>query len=470
MTTFDDIAQLVERGESEAAEFKKTTSGSKAAAKTLSAMLNGQGGSVLFGVQPNGRVTGQNVAERTLENITQACREIHPWHPPSIERIPVPNSPEHEVLLVTVSAGANKPYSYRGRHYLRSGASTVEMPDETQLALVLERAHGWDRWETADSRRSLDTIDDNEVYAFRGDAIAAGRARFDSNAPVADILRAMNLLDSDGNPSRGAVALFGRSEALGGDYPTLGCRLVAVTGTQIGEEFRDDLLIQDNVFASLRRAMAFCEEHLHHPVRINGGLQAEAGLEIPSAVVREALANAFSHRDYAVAGLVQVRVFSDRLEVLSPGGLHFGLTPSDLYVTHSSHPWNPNMMGCLYRSGIVEQLGSGTLRMARMCSEAGLGRPVFTTSGASVTCSVPRRGNWLAPDGSALAMGEPEAAILARLADGPAARGELAAQAGISDAAARGALVRLRDMGLVGVEGHGRGAYWTLSNSLIERE
>lgn len=213
VTTFEDIAQLVAGGESEAAEFKKTTSERKAAAKTLSAMLNGQGGSVLFGVHPKGRVTGQNVADRTLENITQACREIHPWHPPSIERIPVPNSPENEVLLVTVSAGASKPYSYKGRHYLRSGASTVEMPDETQLALVLERAHGWDRWEIADSRRGLDAIDDSEVYAFRGDTIAAGRGRFDPNASVADILRAMNLLDRDGNPSRGAVALFGRSEA-----------------------------------------------------------------------------------------------------------------------------------------------------------------------------------------------------------------------------------------------------------------
>lgn len=92
------------------------------------------------------------------------------------------------------------------------------------------------------------------------------------------------------------------------------------------------------VRSEMKPPPSFCQDHLHHTVRINGGLQAEAGLEIPSTVIREALANAFGHRDYAKAGLVQVRVFSDRLEVLSPGGLHFGLTPSDLYVTHSSHP------------------------------------------------------------------------------------------------------------------------------------
>lgn len=470
MTTVGEICDLAEGGESETVEFKKTTGERKSAAKALSAMLNGQGGSVLFGVHPDGRVTGQNVADRTLENITQACEEIHPRYPPSIERISVPDREDHEVLVVTVGVGASKPYSYKGRYYQRSGASTVEMPDEIQLSLVLERAPGWDRWETADSQRGFDAIDEVEVRAFRDEAITAGRGNFDTNASVVDVLRAMNLLDRDNNPNRAAVALFGRPEAFGSHFPTLGCRLVAVTDTQIGEEFRDDLLIVDNVFTSLRRAMSFCEDHLHHPVRINGGLQAGAGLEIPSAVIREALANAFSHRNYATAGLVQVRVFSDRLEVLSPGGLPFGLTPSDLYVNHGSHPWNPNMMGCLYRRGIVEQLGSGTLRMARICSEAGLGRPVFTTTGASVTCSVPRQGKWLAPDGSVLVISDPEATMLARLANGPVGRGDLAAQAGISDSAARGALARLRELGLVRVEGHGRGAYWTLSNSLKERE
>jgi len=302
------------------------------------------------------------------------------------------------------------------------------------------------------------------VYEFRDDAAAAGRAGFDADASVVDVLRALHLLDDDDKPNRGAIALFGRSDAFAGQYPTLGCRLVAVAGTDLGEEFRDDDLVEDNAFVSLRRAMSFCEEHLHRPVRITGGLQAETGSEIPPAVVREALANSFGHRDYALAGRVQVRIFSDRLEVWSPGKLHFGLTPADLYVPHGSHPWNPNMVGCLYRRGIVEQLGSGTLRMARMCAEVGLGRPVFTADSTSVTCSVPRRGHWLAPDGLSIEVSELETTVLAVLADGPAARGQLAADVGASSATMRETLTRLRELGLVRVEGHGRGAQWFLSD------
>lgn len=239
---------------------------------------------------------------------------------------------------------------------------------------------------------------------------------------------------------------------------------MAVAGTDLEEEFRDDVLVENNVFASLRRAMLFCEEHLHRPVRLGGGLRAEVNLEIPPTVVREALANAFGHRDYSVAGLVQVRVFSDRLEVWSPGGLRFGLEPADLYEPHGSHPWNPNLFGCLYRRSIVEQLGSGTLRMGRLCAEAGLGRPAFTSRGASVTCSVPRRDHWLAPDGSSVELSELETAVLGVLTDSPTARGKVAARVGIASPQARETLVRLYELGLVRVKGRGRGSRWMLNN------
>ena len=464
MTTFEDIGEIVAAGESETVEFKASTGQRTEAARTLSAMLNGRGGQVIFGIQPTGKVTGQEVGDKTLGDITNACQEIKPRLPPEIERVSLPDCAQREVLAVIVPSGANRPYSHKGNYYMRSGASTVEMPDETQVSLVLERAHGSQRWETEGSQRGLDAIDDEEVCAFRDDAIAAGRAKFEPGASAAEVLLALNLLDDHGKPNRGAVALFGRADALGGQYATLGCRLVAVAGTELGEEFRDDVLVDANTFVSLRRAMAFCDEHLHSPVQINGGLQAEVGLEIPRAAVREALANAFGHRDYSVAGLVQVRIFSDRLEVWSPGGLHFGLTPADLYEPHSSHPWNPNMVGCLYRRGIVEQLGSGTLRIARMCAEQGLGRPVFASTSTSVTTSVPRRGYWLGPDGASIITEKSESAILAKIADEPMLRGRLAAEVGANPAEVKETLLRLRDLGLVRVEGHGRGAQWALSD------
>ena len=54
---------------------------------------------------------------------------------------------------------------------------------------------------------------------------------------------------------------------------------------------------------------------------------------------REALANAFCHRDYAIGGgSVGVAIYDDRLEVTSSGTLHFGLTPDALFRPHESLP------------------------------------------------------------------------------------------------------------------------------------
>ncbi len=426
-------------------------------------MLNGQGGSVVFGVNPNGKVIGQEVADKTPADVAAVCQEtIFPAYPPSIERVKVPGRGGREVLSTTVPSGNMKPYQYKGDYYVRSGSTTMTMPPEMVLRLVLERAHAFDRWETSESRRESDDIDTEEVMRFRDDAIAADRAGFDPKASVSDILRAMNLLDDDDRPNRGAVALFGKPASFRGEYTVLGCHLVAVDGIHLGEDIRDLQIIENNIFASLDRAAQFCEDHLYRWRRINGWI-AQSGPEIPVEVIREALANAFAHRDYAVAGRIQVRVYSDRVEVVSPGGLPFGLTPADLYVPHGSRPWNPNIMACFFRRGIVEQLGSGTLRMIRLCAEAGIGRPVFAATGAEVICSIPRSGYWLAPKGGkTVDVTTDEAKVLTRLGEGPAQRGELADLLGLWGPDVWAMLNKLREYGLIHVDGHGRGAYWSL--------
>ncbi|MCQ3804333.1 MAG: ATP-binding protein [Acidimicrobiia bacterium] len=73
---FFDVTDMVAGGKSEHVEFKATTGERKEAARTLSAMLNGRGGSVLFGVSPKEQIVGQQVATG------------HCWTSPGSARIP----------------------------------------------------------------------------------------------------------------------------------------------------------------------------------------------------------------------------------------------------------------------------------------------------------------------------------------------------------------------------------------------
>ena len=75
MITLTDIESWVRGGESETLEFIRTTSERREAARTICAMLNHRGGHVIFGVEPDGRMAGQMVSDRTVEEVAQDMTE-----------------------------------------------------------------------------------------------------------------------------------------------------------------------------------------------------------------------------------------------------------------------------------------------------------------------------------------------------------------------------------------------------------
>ena len=76
--TPEQITALAATGESETLEFKSTTGTRREAAQTVCAMLNQRGGHVLFGVTPTGDVAGQQVSERTIEEVSAEVQRIDP--------------------------------------------------------------------------------------------------------------------------------------------------------------------------------------------------------------------------------------------------------------------------------------------------------------------------------------------------------------------------------------------------------
>lgn len=110
-------------------------------------------------------------------------------------------------------------------------------------------------------------------------------------------------------------------------------------------------------------------------------MQREEVWEFPYKAVREALINALIHRDYSSTGRVQIRVYDDRMVISNPGGLPAGLMVSDLLLEpHNSLPRNPILAQICYYAKLVEQWGSGTIRMRNACRSQGLPDPVFQST------------------------------------------------------------------------------------------
>jgi ATP-dependent DNA helicase RecG len=381
-TPLDEIQQLAAQGESDQVEFKRSTGQRTEAAKTVCAMLNGRGGFVLFGVEDDGRIVGQQVAAGTLEGITRELRKIEPLAPVNPELIEL--APHRCVILLRVPKGGG-PHTYDGRAYLRLGPTTSIMPADEQRRLVMERTHPAMRWETEPAHGlRIDDLDAEEIVRTAEEAIRRQRLEEPGTRNIADLLLGFGLL-REGQITNAAVVLFGRREKLLPLYPQCSLRLARFRGRDMSE-FLDSRHEVGNAFDLFVRAQRFFRDHLPVAGRVVANVyEREDDPLYPPVALREALSNALCHRDYSVpGGSVGVAIFDDRLELSSTGPLRFGLRPADLLRPHASLPWNPTIASVFYLRGLIEKWGRGTLKISELSERAGLLRPEFEERNADV--------------------------------------------------------------------------------------
>lgn len=96
--------------------------------------------------------------------------------------------------------------------------------------------------------------------------------------------------------------------------------------------------------------------------------------EIPAEAIREAVANALCHRDYTTGTSVEVNVFMDTVQIVSPGLFPEGDSPErHLDGTASEFGLrNPTIARALFRAGVIEQYGTGIPRIREACEAAGV--------------------------------------------------------------------------------------------------
>lgn len=209
--TPEEIRKMAIAGESETLELKKTTGERNEAAKAVCAMLNHRGGIVLFGATPEGTVVGQEVGAGTIERVSAEIQRIDPPAFPGVERHPVDGL--REVILVRVSPGSVKPYTYRGDAYRRVGNTSLKMSADEYNRMLFERVHSEQRWENqpAPSYWSVDDLDEEEIVVTVEEAIRQGRLEDPGTREVKSLLRGLGLIRED-ELLRASVVLFGRRE------------------------------------------------------------------------------------------------------------------------------------------------------------------------------------------------------------------------------------------------------------------
>ena len=281
------------------------------------------------------------------------------------------------VLCITIPEQHGKPYSFGGKYYIREGASSQQMSrDEIREFFFKE---------------GLIRFDKTPCHNFKidKDLTPEAWARFAKRAHIPDgmdpivALENLHLLENGIMTHAGAWLL---AEDITRYTLTAGvtCAVLrGVTNTHIIDlkNFTGDICsIYDDCIAYMQAKL--------NTALIPHARGRDERLELPEDALREAMVNAIAHRDYRSNANVQVHIFHDRLEIVTPGGLPAGMREEDLGIR--SVPRNPLLFGMFHRMEMVEQIGSGIRRIRQECRDYGVEEPVIEISDNWVVTTFPR--------------------------------------------------------------------------------
>lgn len=348
--------------ESEHTEFKRSTSELKEGMVSLASILNKHGsGELYFGVTPCGDVCGQEVSETTLRQISQAIgMSIEPKIVPEITVL----DDEGKQFIRVSFAGSDTPYSCKGAYRIRSADEDVVMTSSQIEAMIAQKIEARHPWDSRASQRSLADIDEKILREYVERGRSKGRIPFDFT-DVEDVLSRLDLL-SDGSPTNAADVLFCKS----GDIRLKMGILETHARTRILDLHQEG----GTVFELVDKGVAYVINNTRRAFVMDGLGPRKEIPEIPTLAVREALMNAFAHQDWTLRGSIQIDIFNDAVEMLSPGWFVEGQDPVEHLTgkSASSRSRNPLIAKTLYRSGDIESYGTGIPRMKALCDEAGV--------------------------------------------------------------------------------------------------
>jgi ATP-dependent DNA helicase RecG len=352
-------------------------------AEHLVAFANSDGGVIVLGVDAKGRPAGRVYAEE-LEGLLRAAERLcRPGVVTGWEQVDGPDGPTY---AISVPRSPELHSLADGRVLVRAGSGNRPLGGEEIRHLAATKSSGDFEAEGVPgaARADLDEAVIAEYLEKREQ-----RQRRPITQPPDEVLHEIGALDAHGTPTTSGLLLFGRHPQ---HYlPQAGLVFVKFPGT---EPRGDDGLAgygrREEVNGPLARVIESAWQIVWGEMSVGAvvkGLERQDITEYPPFAVREALVNAVCHRDYRLKGRrIEMRMYADRLEVISPGGLPGFITVDNLVEEHFSR--NPRLVAGLFQWGYIEELGLGIDRMIEDMVQGGHPPPRFRAAPYSFTVTL----------------------------------------------------------------------------------
>ena len=389
--TKEELEVLLQEGEGQLIEFKDFRGGVSPSkiAETIVAFANADGGTIFIGVDDEGTITGFRATSGNTDKLMNAAREC--CSPEVSIKFELLGKSNRTVAILSVPSSPKLHSHVDGRVLLRVGTQDKRLLGDQILQLSSSKS--MIAYEEEPVRgATLNDFDDDVIEKY----IAKREERLHQKLHLTrvELLRGLGLVASEEEryvPTVAGMLLFGKDP--GRFLVQSGITFVRFTGTEpgTGPGNLPGYMRREDLHGPLTWTVERAWEIVWEEMRKGGvikGLVREEVLEYPEFPVREALINAVAHRDYRIAGLrIEVRMFDDRLEVMSPGGLPGHITVENIITEHFSR--NPQMVKVLFHWHYIEELGIGIDRMIREMIEKGGGQPKFVDTGHTFTVILP---------------------------------------------------------------------------------
>lgn len=386
----DDFAEILKIGESINTEFKSWNKVSdmkkriNLAVDELIAFANNKGGTLYFGVEDNGEVTGCD-GNYDLQNIIES---IYEKTRPSI--FVDPEEIEYngkKVIALTVASDGITHATTDGRYLKRLGKNSKPFyPDEMSNRYSEIQSSDFSGRILSDSTE--DDINKLEVYKLKEKLKARNPELTLADMDDIAFLRDLALVKSDSGNIKLTVAglLFvGKEQAINRLLPQAEVIYLHYSESNL-EEYDARLDMKAPIISVIDRLSEKIQDS-NRIVNVQVGLFRLEIVDFPEKVFQEALLNALSHRDYQSQGAVYVKHYPDKIVIENPGAFLDGITENNI-ITHPSVPRNKLIAETLQHLKYVQRTGQGVDIIFREMISSGKPFPEYKSYNDAVSLTI----------------------------------------------------------------------------------
>ena len=332
--------------------------------------------------------------------VMQHCRDyVNPSITPIIHEIPIVSDKSKKILVFVILAGTDA-YLYRdgqiSTYYVRLSRETREARNGilTQLLTMKQKLEYFDKRVNPRSKES-----DIDVLLFRESMEEMGLLMpqksledyFSDKEQIAEFVEPLFVrsgLDNVLRPRNFTLLLFGKKKVITALFPEAYTVLSIYKGRDRSEPTAERHVFTGTIIEQAKMVLRLlnAQNYTHFDKTSSKPNQ----VKYPMRALQEAVINAIVHRDYEIPDPIRITIFDDRIEIKSPGTLHWGIDKAKFLNGKSSPRWRNQSFAYLFNKlQLAQSEGQGIPTIFRTMKEEGCPAPIFEIETESVTCILP---------------------------------------------------------------------------------